>query len=79
MVAVTVELSDRDAQLLRTWASVGRLLDATLRVMEDSSSSEKDSVIEDMMEMQGALNNLCFELRRKLVEMNIKPLWNPLG
>jgi len=83
-LTIELELTDHDARVLRSWASVGRYFDSVRRFADhndipDSLDHEAISVIEDSATLKQPLDSLHQQIRPKLIEMGIKSLWRQLG
>jgi hypothetical protein len=84
-ITIELDLLDQNARVLRSWVSVGRFHDSVLRlcdkIVEGSTvehQTEQDSIAveEDCRTLKPALSELHYQLRAKLVELGIKPLWD---
>lgn len=84
-IQLTLDLSNRHAQLLRSWASVGRLMDSTSGMLEllvnEEPVDHQDAIYaqQDFEMMRGAISDLCSQVRQALVNQNVPPLWDPTG
>ena len=83
-ISIDLELTDQDARILRSWASVGRHFDQTLRlvdkiaegvVVDDLMEQDSIAVEEDVRQLKDPLSSVHYQLREKLVELGVKPLW----
>ena len=84
-ITIELELLDHNARVLRSWASIGRFHDSVLRLVDQisdgaivSETMEQDSIAveEDCRTLKPALSELHSQLREKLVELGVKPLWD---
>lgn len=74
---IEIELSDADARVFRSMASLGRYCDAVIRVC-DIADGDNDNVqtVEETTELlKVPLINLHLQLREKLIALEVKPLW----
>lgn len=85
-ITIELDVSEHDLRMLRSWASVGRLIDSAVSAIntlvdlcpEQNQDAIQDGMhaVEDLSAMKGPLNNFHGYLRPKLVEMGLKPLWD---
>jgi hypothetical protein len=76
---IEIELSDADARIFRSMASLGRYCDAVLRVCDsvtDDKATDDALLVESTTkDLKPALTNLHLQLRDKLITAGITPLW----
>jgi ferredoxin len=70
-IKVEIELTERNARIFRSWASLGRFCDACMRVCPESEWE----LAEDITTLKPALMEIGMQLREKLITTGVKPLW----
>lgn len=81
-IAIEFELTEHNARVLRSWASVGRFMDCVRRVCDLHHYEDhiNDDVIEDALDgvdkLKDPLSMVHLQLREKLIEAGVKPLWD---
>lgn len=77
---LTIELSEKHARILRSWASVSRSFDAIEKYVEDTSSLESSEdvmmILDDIQALRPVFDSIHSQVRSQLVAAGVKPLWN---
>lgn len=78
-ITITLTLTEQEARVFRSWASVGRYCDSICRAIEEADPEGTNAglteVHEDTLQLKPVLSSLHYQIRQKLVEMGVKPLW----
>jgi hypothetical protein len=76
-ITVEFELTEHNARVLRSWASIGRFMDCVRRACEEPTNEDAVEAALDGVDMlKDPLSVLHMQIREKLVEAGVKPLWD---
>jgi hypothetical protein len=71
-----IELTDQEARVLRSMASLGRYCDAVIRVCALVDDNDDAEDVEELTRLlKPALMSIHLQLRPKLVDAGVKALW----
>lgn len=76
-ITIELELTEHNARVLRSWASVGRFMDCVRRVCEDQHNDDAiEAALDGVETLKDPLSTLHLQVRSKLIEAGVKPLWD---
>lgn len=82
-ITVEFELTENNARMLRTWASVGRLFDSAIREIETLQNEVGDNtlncIVEDLQRMKQPLDSVHHQLRAALADSGIEKAYDNGG